>query len=89
MSNINAVHLIEIGKALLPYLRNDLTEVELGKAAHDAAAALLRARLGDVGLSNSQRCALSCGNEPYADFHVCKACSGSGYVPMGTQFSQG
>jgi hypothetical protein len=86
MSDISTAHIIEVGKALLPYLRNDLSAEELGRACHDTAAALLRARLGDVGLSNSQRCALSCGNDPYADFQVCKACSGHGYVPMGTQF---
>jgi len=86
VSTINASHIIEVGKALLPYLRADLTSDELGKAAHDAAAALLRARLGDVGLSDRQRLALKCGNDPYADHQVCKACSGNGYVPMGTQF---
>lgn len=37
---------IEVGKALLPYLRNDLTPAELGYAAHDAAAALKRAASG-------------------------------------------
>lgn len=38
---------IEVGKALLPYLRNDLTPAELGYAAHDAAAALKRAASDD------------------------------------------
>jgi hypothetical protein len=33
---------IEVGKALLPYLRTDLRPEELGMAAHDAAAALSR-----------------------------------------------
>lgn len=32
----------EVGKALLPYLRDDLTDVELGTACHDAVAALNR-----------------------------------------------
>jgi hypothetical protein len=32
--------IIAVGRALLPYLRNDLTDVELGMAAHDAAAAV-------------------------------------------------
>lgn len=34
--------IIEVGKALLPYLRTDLTSEELGKAAFDAVAALNR-----------------------------------------------
>lgn len=33
---------IEVGKALLPYLRADLSHAELGMAVHDAAAALNR-----------------------------------------------
>lgn len=34
--------IVEIGKALLPYLRADLKPEELGTAAHDAFAALSR-----------------------------------------------
>lgn len=66
---------IEVGKALLPYLRNDLTPEQLGTAAHDAAAALRRG-----GLSDQQRLAIACGNEPYADDNVCPNCRGFGYV---------
>lgn len=69
--------IIAVGKALLPYLRNDLTAAELGTAAHDAATALR----GDRGLSDMQRFAISCGNEPYADDKVCPTCNGRGCVP--------
>lgn len=34
--------IVEVGKALLPYLRADLKPEELGMAAHDAYAALSR-----------------------------------------------
>lgn len=67
---------IEVGKALLPYLRTDLRPEELGMAAHDAVSALNRGR----GLSDRQRLAITCGNEPYADDKVCPACAGRGYV---------
>lgn len=69
--------IIEVGKALLPYLRNDLDPADLGRAAHDAAAALRR---GGSGLSDQQRCAIACGNEPYADDKVCPTCGGCGHV---------
>lgn len=39
---MNSEQVIEVGKALLPYLRTDLKPEELGMAAHDAAAALHR-----------------------------------------------
>lgn len=71
--------IIEVGKALLPYLRNDLSPAELGTAAHDAAAALRRVGRPS-GLSDIQRLAISCGNEPYADDKVCPNCKGLGYV---------
>jgi hypothetical protein len=72
--------IIEVGKALLPYLRNDLTSAELGTAAHDAAAALCRSGKPATGLSDMQRLAIACGNEPYADNKVCTTCEGKGYV---------
>lgn len=70
--------IIEVGKALLPYLRNNLTDVELGTAAHNAVAAL--ARLNSVGLTGPQRLAIACGNSPYEDDKVCPTCEGKGYV---------
>lgn len=37
--------------------------------------------LAGVGLTDMQRLAILCGNEPYADYHVCETCKGKGYVP--------
>lgn len=71
---------IEVGKALLPYLRADLKPEDLGTAAHDAAVALRKAAGFSHGLSDRQRLAISCGNEPYADEKVCPGCGGLGYV---------
>lgn len=73
---MNQSQLIEVGKALLPYLRGDLSAQELGAAAHNAAAALSRS----PGLTELQRLAITCGNEPYADAKVCPACKGFGHV---------
>jgi len=39
---LTSEQIVAVGKALLPYLRNDLTAAELGMAAHDAASALRR-----------------------------------------------
>lgn len=39
---VNTLQITEVGKALLPYLRNDLTNLELASAAHDAACAISR-----------------------------------------------
>jgi len=72
--------IIEVGKALLPYLRSDLRPEELGTAAHDAAAALRRSSGLPKGLSDRQRLAIACGNEPYADEKVCPECRGFGTV---------
>lgn len=72
--------IIEVGKALLPYLRTDLSPEELGTAAHDAAAALRKANGMPSGLSDSQRLAIACGNGDYADDKVCPECRGLGYV---------
>jgi hypothetical protein len=33
-----------------------------------------------LGLSDMQRLAISCGNEPYADDKVCPTCGGKGHV---------
>jgi hypothetical protein len=40
---VTTEEIIEVGKALLPYLRNDLSHEELGAASHDAAQRLARA----------------------------------------------
>jgi hypothetical protein len=39
---MNTNQIVEVGKALLPYLREGLTASELGAAAHNAAAAIAR-----------------------------------------------
>lgn len=79
---------IEVGKALLPYLRTDLRPEELGTAAHDAAAALRRANGIPPGLTDLQRLALQCGNVPYEDDKVCPKCDGRGYVEFVPPFIQ-
>lgn len=76
---MTTAQIIEFGKALLPYLRNDLKPEELGMAAHDAAVALRNAGR-PAGLSDQQRLAIACGNGDYADDKVCPQCSGHGYV---------
>ena len=38
---LTSEQLVAVGKALLPYLRNDLSASEIGMAAHDAASALV------------------------------------------------
>lgn len=73
--------IVEIGRALLPYLRTDLTAAELGTAAHDAGAALRRAGR-PAGLSDRQRLAIACGNDPYADDKVCPTCAGRGCISV-------
>lgn len=45
---MNHDQIVEVGKALLPYLRADINHVDLGHAAFNAAAALNR-------VTNSQR----------------------------------
>ena len=77
---MNSHQIIEVGKALLPYLRRDLRPEELGAAAHDAVAALRRSSGLPQGLSDRQRLAIACGNEPYADEKVCPNCRGFGTV---------
>jgi hypothetical protein len=77
---ITSKEIIEVGKALLPYLRSDLRPEELGKAAHDAASALNRAKGLPRGLSGRQRLAIDCGNGDYADDKVCPECRGFGHV---------
>ncbi len=72
--------IIEVGKALLPYLRSDIAPEELGMAAHDATAALRRANGLPSGLTDMQRLAIACGNHPYSDDKVCPQCNGSGTV---------
>lgn len=72
--------IIEVGKALLPYLRNDLTDIELGTAAYNAVAALARLDKKSLGLSGPQRLAIACGNGPYEDDTVCPTCKGHGYT---------
>lgn len=53
-------HIVAVGKALLPYLRDNLSAVELGFAAHDATAGLRKAsRLaGEVTISSEKHDAL-------------------------------
>lgn len=46
---MSSEEIIEVGKALLPYLRKNITNVELGHAAHDAVAALNRVRARKTG----------------------------------------
>lgn len=46
-------------------------------AARDCLAAV---GLRPAGLSDMQRLAIACGNEPYADDKVCPTCSGKGHV---------
>jgi hypothetical protein len=82
MRSLTTAQIIEVGKALLPYLRADLSSEELGQAAHDAASAFFRAKFGDAGLSTMQRVAISCGNDPYADEAVCPQCKGRGHVSV-------
>lgn len=82
MRSLTTAQIIEVGRALLPYLRNDLSSEELGAAAHDAASALFRAKFGDIGLSNMQRVAIACGNDAYADESVCPQCHGRGHVSV-------
>lgn len=36
--------------------------------------------LANVGLTDMERMAIACGNEPYADYRVCPHCGGSGKV---------
>ena len=36
------------------------------------------------GLTDMQRLAIACGNEPYADMSVCPTCNGKGMIPCGT-----
>lgn len=82
MITLNTAQIIEVGRALLPYLRDNLTAEELGNAAYDAAAALFKAKFGDVGLANMQRVAIACGNDPYADEQICPECKGRGHVSI-------
>lgn len=82
MRSLTTAQIIEVGRALLPYLRNDLSSEELGRAAHDAASAFFRAKFGDIGLGNMQRVAIACGNDPYADEAVCPNCHGRGHVSV-------
>lgn len=35
---------------------------------------------GDAGLTLSQRGAIACGNEPFADEKVCPTCEGGGHI---------
>lgn len=79
--SLTTAQVIEVGSALLPYLRTDLKPEELGTAAHDAAAALRRAALPpNTGLTDRQRLAIACGSGDYADEKVCPACKGLGHV---------
>ena len=71
--------IIEVGKVLLPYLREDIAPEVLGQIAHDTAVAARRPH-GANGLSDTQRLAIACGNVPYEDDKVCPQCSGRGYV---------
>lgn len=82
MTPLSTAQIIEIGKALLPYLRTDLSAEELGTAAHDAAAALFRSKFGEIGLGSGQRLAIACGNDAYADEKVCLQCKGAGHVSI-------
>lgn len=78
---MNSAQIFAVGEALLPYLREGVTYREVGTAAHDALAALYRSSKGlPEGLSDQQRLAIACGNEPYADDKVCPECKGLGYV---------
>jgi hypothetical protein len=81
MRHLSTEQIIEVGKALLPYLRDNLSSAELGHAAHDVAAAFCKAKFGNVGLNDRQALAISCGNDPYADEEICPKCKGRGHVP--------
>ena len=39
-----------------------------------------------TGLSDMQRLAIACGNEPYGDEQVCERCAGSGLIGCRTTF---
>lgn len=81
MRDLTTAQIIEVGRALLPFVRHDLSAAELGTAAHDAAAALFRAKFGDIGLGRNA-IAIACGNDPYGDEKVCPECQGRGHVPV-------
>jgi len=57
--------IIEVGKALLPYFRDDLSAAELGTAAHDAVAALKRAAGDSIVISRAQYDALMAAAEAW------------------------
>jgi len=82
MTPLTTAQIIEVGKALLPYMRKDLSATELGTAAHDAAAALFRSKFGEIGLGGGQRLAIACGNDAYADEKICPQCGGKGHVSI-------
>lgn len=82
MRPLNTAQIVEVGRALLPYLRDNLSSAELGAAAHDAAAAFCKAKFGDVGLGDMQALAISCGNDPYTDEEICPRCKGRGHVSI-------
>ena len=46
-----------------------------------ARTALDKTRLSGAGLSDLQRLAIACGNDPYTDEMVCPQCKGCGHVP--------
>ncbi len=63
MASATYEQIVAVGRALLPYLRDGLSNVELASAVHDAVAAL--AQKSDRGLSASQRLAIVCGNQKH------------------------
>lgn len=78
---INNRIIIAVGNAILPYLRDNLTDVELGTAAHDAVAAL---KAVEKSTDTSPRPQSETGGG--APWITCKVCNGSGFAGQGTGY---
>lgn len=70
-----------IASGLLPDGQDPVRDLSPAGRAEVRAAIERLLDIAGVGLTDMQRLAIQCGNEPYADDKVCPTCKGCGHVP--------
>ena len=71
-----------IASGLLPEGQDVMRDLTPAGRAEVRAAIERLLDVAGVGLTDMQRLAIQCGNEPYADYRVCHTCAGCGHVPV-------